>query len=861
MEPTQATTRVKDPVCGMMVDPATARGGSYEYNDATYYFCNPRCNQRFQAEPEKFLDPNYKPGMHAMGSNMVQLGAKPVTIGSAGPAATEGRHSAAEEQGRHPEWSGLEPAESRDPHAAHAHSAAYICPMCPEVRSETPAACPSCGMALEPEFPTAPASKVEYVCPMHPEIVRDAPGACPICGMALEPRVVTSSMAEENPELKDMTRRLVVSLIVGVPLLLLAMGHMFFGFLDHQPRTAAWIQLVLSAPIVFWCGWPFFERAWNSVKFRSPNMFTLIGMGVGVAFVYSVVATLAPGLFPESLRPMHGQPDVYFEAAAAITILVLVGQVMELRARSRTSSAIRALLDLSPKLARVVEPDGREHDVPLETVQVGQTLRVRPGEKVPVDGVVLEGSSSLDESMITGESIPVDKLPGARVIGATVNGNGTLLIRAEHVGSETMLAQIVRMVSEAQRSRAPIQRLADKVSATFVPAVIATAAITFMVWYFAGPEPRLAHAIVNAVAVLIIACPCALGLATPMAIMVGTGRGAHAGVLIRNAEALETMEKVNTLVVDKTGTLTEGKPALQSVSPANGFSDRDLVALVASLEKGSEHPLAAAIVRAAQDNNLPLQNATDFRSETGRGVTGKVGGRTVAAGNERLLAELRLNTDSLIAEANSLRRAGQTVIFAAVDGKPAGLLGIADPVKSTTPEALKALKSEGIHVVMLTGDSRATAESVAHSLGIDEFQAEVLPEKKSEIVQRLQGEGRIVAMAGDGINDAPALAQAQVGIAMGTGTDVAMESAGITLLKGDLRGIVRARRLSEATMRNIRQNLFFAFIYNALGVPLAAGVLYPFFGLLLSPIIAAAAMSFSSVSVITNALRLRRAAL
>src|SRR5512146_1609924 len=591
---------------------------------------------------------------------------------------------------------------------------------------------------------------------------------------------------------------------------------------------------------------------WSGFNWRSPNMFTLIGMGVGMAYVYSLVATIAPGIFPPALRGMEGQPDVYFEAAVAITVLVLVGQVMELRARSRTSSAIRALLDLSPKMARVVEANGAEHDVPLETVQVGQTLRVRPGEKIPVDGVVLDGASSVDESMITGESVPVEKNEGTRVIGATVNGTGSLIMRAERVGSETLLAQIVKLVSEAQRSRAPIQRLADKVAGIFVPAVVGTAIVTFVVWLFVGPEPRLAHAIVNAVAVLIIACPCALGLATPMAIMVGTGRGAHAGVLIRNAEALETMEKVDTIVVDKTGTLTEGKPTVQAVRPAGSFSEAEVLRLAASLERASEHPLAASIVREAERRELKIASVDQFRSITGRGGGGVVEGKGVAVGNEALLRDLGVATPSTTNAPNG------SVLNVAVGKEFAGRIEVADPIKSTTTEALEALKSEKVHVVMLTGDNRATASRIAGELGIGEFEAEVLPQRKSEIVKELQAKGRRVAMAGDGINDAPALAQADVGIAMGTGTDVAMESAGITLLKGDLRGIVRARRLSEATMRNIRQNLFFAFVYNSLGVPLAAGILYPFFGLLLSPIIAAAAMSFSSVSVITNALRLRK---
>jgi Cu+-exporting ATPase len=832
--------RVKDPVCGMMVDPASARGGSFEYSGTTYYFCNPKCNQQFQRDPTKYLDQNYKPAMHAVGSTMVQLGAKPVTIGSA-PVSQQSHHPHEDHQ-----------HGTASPARQLASKPAYICPMCPEVHSEVPAACPSCGMALEPEFPATPSSKVEYVCPMHPEIVRDEPGACPICGMALEPRITTTAV-EENPELRDMTRRLIVGLVFGVPLLALAMSHMMFGWFEHTPRTVAWIQLVLSAPIVFWCGWPFFERAWNSVKFRSPNMFTLIGMGVGVAFVYSLVATLAPGIFPVVLSGMHGQPDIYYEAAAAITILVLIGQVMELRARSRTSSALRKLLDLSPKMARVVEVDGSEHDVPLDTVRIGQFLRVRPGGGVPVDGVVLSGSSSVDESMITGESIPVEKEKGSRVIGATVNGTGTLLIRADRVGSDTVLSQIVRMVSEAQRTRAPIQRLADKVAAIFVPAVIAVSALAFLVWYFAGPEPRLAHAIINAVAVLIIACPCALGLATPMAIMVGTGRGAHSGVLIRNAEALETMEKVNTIVVDKTGTLTEGKPRVTDIVPGELPNETETLQLAASVERASEHPLAGAVVKAAEERGLKLADVTSFRSLTGRGVIGIVEGKEVAVGNAQLMRE----RVELVRGSGKAQNTGETVIYVAIGNRMAGALAISDPIKANTPAALAALKAEGLHVVMLTGDQRRTAEVIAEKLGITEFEAEVTPDRKLDVIRDLQSKGRIVAMAGDGINDAPALAQANVGIAMGTGTDVAIESAGITLLKGDLVGIVRARKLSEATMRNIRQNLFFAFIYNALGVPIAAGVLYPFFGLLLSPIIAAAAMSFSSVSVIANALRLR----
>jgi Cu+-exporting ATPase len=675
--------------------------------------------------------------------------------------------------------------------------------------------------------------------------------------MALEPRTVIAQ-EEDNPELRDMTRRFWISVALTVPLLVIAMGHMLPGMQRLLPAGwQPWIELILATPVVLWGGSPFFQRGWTSIVNRSTNMFTLIAMGTGVAYLYSLVATVFPQIFPASFREMGGTPVLYFEAAAAITALVLLGQVLELRARSRTGAAIRALLDLSPKMARVVR-DGREQDIPLEQVIPGDRLRVRPGEKIPVDGAVLEGTSGVDESMITGESIPVSKGPGSRVIGATVNGTGSMVMRAERVGGETLLAQIVRMVSRAQRSRAPIQRLADRVAGWFVPAVIAIAIQTFATWSFFGPEPRLAHALVNAVAVLIIACPCALGLATPIAIMMGTGRGAQDGVLIKNAEALELMEKVDTLVIDKTGTLTDGKPRVASVITAAGRDENELLRLMASLEQGSEHPLGAAVVEAARSRGLVLGNESEFQSHTGRGVSGRVDHRKILIGNQRLLEENGIFAAALVQKAEELRRGGQTVILIAVDGQAAGLIGIADSIKASAAQALSQLKREGLRVVMLTGDSRATAEAVAKTLGIDEFEAEVLPGKKSEVVQRLQKEGRTVAMAGDGINDAPALAQADVGIAMGTGTDAAMESAGITLVKGDLAGIVRARKLSQATMRNIRQNLFFAFVYNSLGVPVAAGVLYPFFGLLLSPILAAAAMSLSSVSVITNSLRLRR---
>ncbi len=736
----------------------------------------------------------------------------------------------------------------------------FRCPMHPEVEQTEPGSCPRCGMALEPVRTSAPAAATEYVCPMHPEVVRREPGSCPICGMALEPRTV-APLEEENPELIDMSRRFWVSAALSVPVFALAMGH------DLAPRLIPpalsghplqWIELVLATPVVLWGGWPFFQRGGRSLVNRRLNMFTLIALGVGVAWGYSVVGTLAPGIFPPAMRGPEGTVPVYFEAAAVITALVLLGQVLELRARSRTSAAIKMLLGLAPKNARLVWEDGSETDIPIDQVKSGDQLRVRPGEKIPVDGRVLEGSSSVDESMVTGEPIPVEKGREDRLIGATLNGTGSLLMRAERVGADTLLAQIVRMVSEAQRSRAPIQKLADTVSGYFVPAVVAIALLAFIVWWLWGPEPRLAHATVNAVAVLIIACPCALGLATPISIMVGTGRGALAGVLIKNAEALEILENVDTLVVDKTGTLTEGKPQLMSVMAAPGFTEEEVLRWGASLEAASEHPLAAAIVAGAKAKGIQPASVEEFQSHTGRGVTGQVEGHRVALGNVRWMAELGIEPGALAQRTERLQAEGQTVMFVAVDGKPAGLIGVADPVKASTPEALNALQREGVEVVMLTGDNRTTAEAVAKRLGIERVRAEVLPEQKVDVVRQLQAEGRIVAMAGDGINDAPALAQSQVGIAMGTGTDVAMESAGVTLVKGDLRGIARVRRLSRATLRNIRQNLFFAFIYNALGVPIAAGVLYPFFGLLLSPIIAAAAMSFSSLSVVANALRLNR---
>jgi Cu+-exporting ATPase len=738
----------------------------------------------------------------------------------------------------------------------------FTCPMHPEIKQQEPGSCPKCGMALEPMTVTASATKTEYTCLMHPEVVQNHPGSCPKCGMALEPRGV--AVVEDNAELRDMTRRFWVSSMLAFPVFFSAMGAEFwpdrFAALV-QPDTRQWLEMLFATPVVLWGGWPFFVRGWQSLLTRNLNMFTLIGLGVGVAWGYSMVAALAPGIFPASVYNEMGVVPVYFEAAAVIIALVLLGQVLELRARSQTNAAIKLLLGLSPKTARIVRDDGSEEDIPLEQVQLGDKLRIRPGEKVPVDGVVVEGSSHVDESMVTGEPIPVEKASGAGVIGATVNGTGGLLMMAEKVGADTLLAQIVHMVAEAQRSRAPIQKLADVVAGYFVPAVVFVAVITLIVWGVWGPEPRLAHAVINAVAVLIIACPCALGLATPVSIMVGTGRGAMMGVLFKNAEALEVMRKVDTLVVDKTGTLTEGHPELVSVTAAEGFDENDIVRLAASVERASEHPLAAAIVRGAEKRKVELAMAENFQSVTGKGVTGIVDGREIALGNITLLQDLGIEAGKLPEQADAQRVEGQTVMFLVVDGRAAGLIGVADPIKETTAEAIRLLHEEGIQIVMLTGDNRKTAEAVASKLDIDQVQAEVLPDQKATVVKQLQSEGRIVAMAGDGINDAPALAQAQVGIAMGTGTDVAMESAGVTLVKGDLRGIVRARRLSRATMRNIRQNLFFAFIYNAAGVPIAAGMLYPFFGLLLSPMIAAAAMSFSSVSVITNALRLRKVSL
>jgi P-type Cu+ transporter len=756
-----------DPVCGMAVDPATARYRT-GYGGRDYVFCGARCLERFAAAPERFLMAAHAPAQEA-------------------------------------------------------------------------------------------AAAAKWTCPMHPEIVRDAPGACPICGMALEPMIPTAGGEPENPELRDMTRRFWVAVALSVPLLAIAMGG--HGVAMLSPRAMAWLQLALATPAVLWGGWPFFQRGWASLQNRSLNMFTLIALGTGVAYLYSVVAAIMPGIFPTSFRGPDGAVPLYFEAASVIVALVLVGQVLELRARSQTGSALRALLDLAPKQARLMREDGSEEDIPLDMVKPGDRLRVRPGEKVPVDGVLIEGHSSIDEAMTTGEPLPVEKSPGDRVTGGTVNTTGSFVMRAERVGSDTLLAQIVRMVAEAQRSRAPIQKLADKVSGWFVPAVVLVAVATFVAWSVLGPPPAMGFGLLNAVAVLIIACPCALGLATPMSITVGTGRGARGGVLVRNAEALEAMEKVDTLVVDKTGTLTEGKPRLVGITPVGGHDENELLRLVASLERASEHPLAAAIVEGAEERGLTLAAPADFASMTGRGVVGTVEGRHVAVGNKGLFAAFGIDADGLTEQADALRREGQGVMMIAIDGVAAGLVGVADPIKESARAALAALRQDGIRIVMLTGDSHVTAQAVARRLGVDDVVAEVRPDQKAAVIKSLQGQGRFVAMAGDGINDAPALAQAQVGIAMGTGTDVAMEGAAVTLVKGDLQGIVRARGLSRATMRNIRQNLFFAFVFNALAVPIAAGVLYPFTGLLLNPMIASAAMSLSSVTVVTNALRLRSVSL
>ncbi|MHB1542568.1 MAG: heavy metal translocating P-type ATPase [Steroidobacteraceae bacterium] len=788
----------KDPVCGMTVLPGSAH--RIEHGGLTYLFCSNGCREKFRAHPDQYVRQRRET--------------------AAAPSAPT--------------------AESAGKPTAHA------CETHPD------GAAGSCAVL-------APPAGTLYTCPMHPEIRRTEPGSCPICGMALEP-VQPTAQAESNPELRDMTRRFWVGAALAVPLLLLDMGADIRALNLHHyvsPLVSAWIQFALGTPVVLWAGWPLLQRGWDSVRRRSLNMFSLIGLGVSASYLYSLVALFAPDVFPESLRRAGGVVPVYFEAAAVITVLVLLGQVLELRARAATGGAIRALLNLAPKTARRIRPDGSDEEVPLETVQLGDPLRVRPGEAVPVDGSVLEGASAVDESMVTGEAIPVAKEPGAKVIGGTINGTGALVMRAEHIGSDTMLARIVQMVAEAQRSRAPIQRLADRVSSWFVPAVILAAIGAFAIWMLIGPPPQLAYALVAAVSVLIIACPCALGLATPMSIMVGVGKGATAGVLIKNAEALERFEKIDTLVVDKTGTLTEGKPRVTAVLPAQGFDEATLLRLAASLERSSEHPLAAAIAAAARDRHLTLGKVEDFRSATGKGVTGTVAGRPVAVGNTALLQALSIPAVDLESQAESLRHEGATSMFVAIDGRAAGIIAVADPIKASTPAALESLRNDAIRIVMVTGDHRATAEAVARKLGITDIEAEVLPDHKNAIVRRLRREGRAVAMAGDGVNDAPALAEADVGIAMGTGTDVAMQSAGVTLVKGDLAGIVRARALSRATMRNIRQNLFLAFVYNAIGIPIAAGALYPVFGLLLSPMIAAAAMSLSSVSVISNALRLR----
>ncbi len=823
-----------DPICGMTVVPETA-AGSHEYGGTTYYFCSKGCLNKFIADKEQAIAP-------------VQIGRKEETVAHGQMMASPQGRSVDPVCGM-----AVDPDTAAGSHEYDGTTYYFCSAGCLEKFKNDPVS------FLAPKKEKNLPKDVEYTCPMHPQILQMGPGSCPICGMALEPKVFSLDAEEDNSELRDMTRRFWICVVLALPLLILTMGEMLPGNPVMKVIPAGWfgwIQFFLATPVVLWGGLPFFERGWSSVLNRSPNMFTLIAIGTGAAYIYSVIALLFPNIFPSNFRGHMGEVALYFEAAAVITTLVLLGQVLELRARSQTSSAIKALLGLAPKTARVVETDGTEKDVPLEHVTAGMLLRVRPGEKVPVDGVVTDGRSSVDESMVTGEPFPVEKSADEQVTGGTVNGTGSFVMKAEKVGSETLLAQIVQMVSQAQRSRAPIQRLADSVSAYFVPAVLLVAIVTFAVWMVVGPEPRFIYALANAIAVLIVACPCALGLATPMSIMVGTGRGATAGVLVKNAEALEILEKVTTLVVDKTGTLTEGKPRLVTI--VSNIDETEFLSLAASLERQSEHPLAESIVAGAEERKVKIETISDFKSITGKGVSGKVGGRVVALGNDKLLEEIGVKIDARLAEqAEKLREEGQTVMFVAIDGMHAGILGVADPIKDSTAEAIKMLHDEGLKVVMVTGDNKVTAQSVAKRLGIDEVIADVLPEQKQQIIKRLQSEKNIVAMAGDGVNDAPALAQAEVGIAMGTGTDVAMESAGVTLVKGDLRGIVRAIKLSRATMSNIRQNLFFAFIYNLLGVPIAAGILYPFFGILLSPIIASAAMTFSSVSVITNALRLR----
>jgi len=825
-----ARDSVIDPVCGMDVDPAQARA-TREHGGKHYFFCCTSCAERFSADPDKYLKDQPKPSF----PGLVQLGRTA--------------------------------AHSVQPGSGPQASVKYICPMDPEIVSDRPCACPKCGMALEPELPSV--TRTQYVCPMHPEVVSDKPGTCPICGMALEPRVATTAATEEDgQELRSMRLRFWVGLALTVPLLVISMGGMLTSGWLHDfdmTRASAWLQLTLAAPVVLWGGAPFFQRGWNSLRTRNLNMFTLIAMGTGVAFLYSVVVTVLPRNLLPAIAQGMGRADVYFEVSASITVLVLLGQVMELRARQQTSGAIRALLDLSPKLAHRVEQSGKEIDISLEHVVIGDRLRVRPGEKIPVDGSVLEGKSSVNESMLTGEPLPALKQSGDGVTGGTLNGTGSFMMIAERVGSETLLAQIVAMVASAQRSRAPIQRLADRVAAIFVPAVIVCAAAAFVGWFFFGPEPRFAHALVSAVAVLIIACPCALGLATPMAIMVGTGQGARHGVLVRDARALEAMEKIDTLVIDKTGTLTEGRPKVTEIKLFGGLSQEDVLQAVASVESQSEHPIASAIVRAAQSRGLSLLPVTDFHSETGRGITGNltVSGRRreVMIGNAEQMRKAGVDIRAAEETALQLRTQAKTALFVSIDGQFSALIAVSDRIRESTPDVLRNLSAEKVHTIMATGDNHTTATAIAKQLGIDDVHAEVTPSGKAELVRNMQSRGSKVAMAGDGINDAPALAQADVGIAMGTGTDVALESADVALVKGDLRGILRARRLSKAVMRNVRQNLFFAFIYNAAGIPLAAGVLYPLFHMTLNPIFAAAAMSLSSVSVISNSLRLRRVAL
>jgi Cu+-exporting ATPase len=811
-----ASTR--DPVCGMVVSPDSQL--NFVYREHDYRFCSEACREKFKNDPTAYVTLDGRP-------------------------RTREHTSSGEHANRNRNHTAIE--------------GAYTCPMHPEVRQSSPGICPKCGMALESVLPARPAI-TKYTCPMHPEIVRDAPGNCPICGMALEPMGVPAEDEGPNPELVDFKQRFWVGVVLTLPLLVLTMGPLVgLGAVREivGERATLWLEFFLGTPVILWAGWPFLVRGWKSVVSRNLNMFTLIGMGVGSAYVFSVVAVLVPGIFPEGFRDAQGNVGVYFEAGAVIVVLVLLGQLMELGARDRTGAAIRALLDLAAKTARIILDDGSEQEIPLENVHVGDRLRVRPGDKVPVDGVVVEGRSSIDESMISGEPIPVEKVEHDDVTGATINGTGTLIIEAKRVGADTLLSQIVEMVASAQRSRAPIQKLADTVAGKFVPAVMLVAILSFVVWSIWGPEPALAYALVNAVAVLIIACPCALGLATPMSIMTATGRGAQAGVLIKNAEALERFAKVDTLIIDKTGTLTLGKPRLVAVLPATGHDEAEVLRLAASLERGSEHPLAEAIVTGAQERGVALAKADEFEAITGKGVKGVVDGNAVALGNAKLVADLGLSGGKLVDTANTRRDQGETVMFVIVGNAIAGLVSVADPVKETTPEALKTLHQEGFRIVMATGDNERTAKAVAAKLGIDEIRADVLPQDKARIIEELQAQGHKVAMAGDGVNDAPALAQADVGIAMGTGADVAIESAGFTLVKGDLNGIVRARRLARATMRNIKQNLFFALAYNALGIPVAAGVLYPFFGILISPMFAAAAMSLSSVSVVGNSLRLR----